>query len=117
VNNGDPIKNALMLLNGARFYRCALQVNPHHYAATYRGQPQSFNEAEYINALIEKAVAESIAVLALTDHNHVGFIDDFRAIANNRGIKVFPGFEIPSREGIHILCLYPLNTPINEDCQ
>lgn len=113
MNNGDPIKNALMLLNGARFYRCALQVNPHHYAATYRGQPQSFNEAEYINALIEKAVAESIAVLALTDHNHVGFIDDFRAIANNRGIKVFPGFEIPSREGIHILCLYPLNTPIN----
>ena len=23
---------------GARFYRCALQVNPHHYAQTYRGQ-------------------------------------------------------------------------------
>jgi len=106
----NPLERALGLPNGARFYKCALQVNPHHYAETYRGEPAQGDEENYARKLVEKAVELNISVLAITDHNHVAGIASIKAAANNCGIHVFPGFEISSSEGIHVLCIYPLDT-------
>ena len=103
----DPIATALSLSAGAAFHKCALQVNPFHYAGTYRGQGSPLDEASYVSALIEKAEELDITVLAVTDHNHVGGTGAIRAEAQGRGIHVFPGFELSSTEGIHVLCLYP----------
>ena len=103
----DPIATALSLSAGAEFHKCALQINPFHYARTYRGQASALDEASYVSALIDKAEAFDISVLAVTDHNHVGGIGAIRAEAQGRGIHVFPGFELSSTEGIHVLCLYP----------
>ena len=50
----DLIEQAQKLPRGARFYRCALQVNPHHYAGTYQGQPHSMDENTYIEQLLAK---------------------------------------------------------------
>ena len=67
----------------------------------------------YARGLVEKAVTLEIEVLAVTDHNHVGGVAAIRAaaadpaIAGDRTIHVFPGFELASTEGIHVLCLYP----------
>ena len=36
--------------------------------------------------------------------------DRFQDAANGTGITVFPGFEISSSEGIHVLCIYPSET-------
>jgi energy-coupling factor transporter ATP-binding protein EcfA2 len=110
MSTEDPIQNALALSLGARFYRCALQVNPQHYAETYRGQASDRDEESYAEALIEQAEALDIKVLAVTDHNHVGGVNLIREKAQKRGIHVFPGFELASTEGIHVLCLYPPNT-------
>ncbi len=97
---------------GAQFYKCAFQVNPHHYARTYRGQANAGDAAGYAQALVAKADELGIKVLAVTDHNHVGGLPTIRAAAAERGIAVFPGFELSSsNEGIHVLCLYPLDTP------
>lgn len=92
---------------GAWFHRCALQVNPHHYAGTYRGRASSLDESGYAVALIDKAKELDVSVLAVTDHNHVGGMESIRTEAGKRGIYLFPGFELTSKEGIHVLCLYP----------
>src|SRR6266567_4392429 len=98
---------------GAEFFRCALQVNPHHYVNTYRGQENAeTDETAYVKAILEKARDLSINVLAITDHNHVGSIQTFRDEAKPFDIAVFPGFEVSSQEGIHILCVYEIGTPI-----
>ena len=106
----DPIATALSLSAGARFHRCALQVNPHHYSETYRDQPTALDDVGYASALIDKAEKLDITVLAVTDHNHVGGVSGIRTVAQKRGIHVFPGFEVSSTEGIHVLCLYPPET-------
>ena len=114
MSTDDPIATAPSLSAGAEFHRCALQVNPHHYSETYRGQPSGLDEAGYTNALIDKAEELGITVLAVTDHNHVGGTDGIRSEAQKRGIHVFPGFEVSSTEGIHVLCLYPPETTEGE---
>lgn len=106
----DPILQALRLPSGAHFHRCALQVNPHHYASIYRGAPLKDDVMSYTRELVKKAAELEISVLAVTDHNNVDGIDPIRQEAVDYGIHVFPGFEISSSEGIHVLCLYPPET-------
>lgn len=110
MNYTGPIAEALKLPGGACFYRCALQINPHHYSVTYRGQEHGLSEEEYVKALLAKCAELEIRVIAVTDHNHVASIDLFRSKAEQYNIYVFPGFEIGSSEGVHILCIYPLDT-------
>lgn len=47
---------ALGLPNGAKFHRCALQVNPHHYAGTFRGAANSGGAASDAKAIVDRAV-------------------------------------------------------------
>ena len=96
---------------GARFHQCAFQVNPHHYSGTYRGKASSLNETEFAAALIDKAAERGVKVLAVMDHEHAKSAEPIRAEAKRRGIHVFPGFELTSTEGIHVLCLYPPDAP------
>ena len=94
---------------GAKFYKCAFQINPYHYDSTFRGRiaaGQEGEETRYARALVGKAVELGIKVLAVTDHNHVGGMQVIQVAARERGLTVFPGFELSSTEGIHVLCLY-----------
>lgn len=95
---------------GAVFRRCALQVNPHSYGGQYRGQETEGDPRSHAEAIITKAVDTGVSVLAITDHNDIRGIAAFREAAEGRGISIFPGFEISSSEGIHVLCIYPLTT-------
>ena len=92
---------------GAVFHRCALQVNPHHYGGTFRGQAASGDVATHARAIVDRALALGISVLAVTDHNDVSGVPAFRAAAAGHALHVFPGFELSSKEGVHVLCLYP----------
>jgi energy-coupling factor transporter ATP-binding protein EcfA2 len=95
---------------GAVFHRCALQVNPHHYEATFRGIAGSGDTASHARAIVDKAAELGVSVLAITDHNDVGSVPAFRAAAERHDIHIFPGFELSSSEGVHVLCLYPPDT-------
>ena len=110
MSREEPIAAALNLSAGAEFHKCALQINPHHYSVTYRGRSSGLDETSYVSALLDKAEELEIRILAVTDHNHVGGVDAIRSAAKGRGIHVFPGFELSSTEGIHVLCLYPPNS-------
>ncbi len=95
---------------GAVFYRCALQVNPLGYARKFRGQKDRDDGRAHAEAIVSKAVKLDVSVLAITDHNDVGGISHFQEAVAGRGITVFPGFELTSSEGIHVLCIYESTT-------
>ena len=106
----SPIQKALELPNGARFVRFALQVNPHTYAEQYRGEQPTLSKEEYNRALAERCEELEIGAVGITHHNNVDDIEDLRAALHEKGVSVFPGFEIASSEGVHVLCLYEPGT-------
>jgi len=93
----------------ARFWKCALQVNPYTYLA-YRGEEQSLTEDEYNRQLLQVCKEENIKVLGIADHGNVDGIDAIRSVMEPADILVFPGFEIASTEKAHFVCLFPENT-------
>ena len=50
-------------------------------------------------------------MLGIADHNDTGGVPAFREAARKRGITIFPGFELATTEGIHLVLLYPPDTP------
>ena len=91
---------------GATFRRCALQVNPLSYGK-YRGKKMAGDAAAHAQSIVDKSAELGIDVLAITNHHDVSEVPAFRAAAKGTGVRVFPGFEIASSEGIHVLCIYP----------
>ena len=110
MTSNDPIAKARALPAGAVFHRCALQVNPHHYGGTFRGKDAGGDARAHAQAIVEKAAQIGVSVLAITDHNDVSGVPAFRSAAAARGIHIFPGFELSSSEGVHVLCIYPQDT-------
>jgi len=56
VTSKDPIAKAMALPAGAAFHRCALQVNPHHYGATFRGKGAGGDASAHATAIVKVAV-------------------------------------------------------------
>jgi hypothetical protein len=102
----QPLNEALKRPNGARFYRCALQVNPFAYHGRHSRQTIFQNEADYNAAIVAACKVNRIEAIAVTDHYRTddskGLVDKARAA----GIFVFGGFEAASKDGVHFLCLY-----------
>lgn len=94
----------------AKFWRCALQVNPVGYNGTYRGSDHGLDEAGYNKALLEKCLELGIMVVGLADHGSVASVDALRQVLQLHGIVVFPGFEIASNDKIHYVCLFSEET-------
>lgn len=97
----------------ARFWKCALQVNPAGYIA-YRGTDHGMTEAQYNQELLCVAKENGIKVIGLADHGNVDGVDAIRILMNDNGIVVFPGFEIETSEKAHFVCLFPENTSTTE---
>ena len=110
MTSKDLITNAKALSVGATFHRCALQVNPQHYSATFRGKDTGSDASAHAKAIVDKAAEADVSVLAITDHNDVSGVPAFQDAGQQRGIHIFPGFELSSSEGIHVLCIYPQDT-------
>lgn len=89
----------------ARFFKCALQVNPADYIQ-YRGQQQTLSEDDYNRQLLDAALEAEVEVIGIADHGSVEAVDRIRALFSPHGIVVFPGFEIASSEKIHFVCLF-----------
>jgi len=65
-------------------------------------------------AYIEKAKERGIELVGITEHNDVGWIDEMRYAARGLSVVLMPGFEVESKEGIHVLCLFDPDTPVAE---
>lgn len=97
----------------ARFFKCALQVNPAGYIK-YRGQQQTITEDDYNQQLLNEALEAGIEVIGLANHGSVDGVDKIRTLFAQNGIVVFPGFEIASSEKIHFVCLFDENKTSQE---
>ncbi|MGO8172493.1 TrlF family AAA-like ATPase [Rhizobium ruizarguesonis] len=110
---GEEIKEAIRRPDGARFFRCAFQVNPFEYGARHSAVANAYaTEADYNEAMVRACIAAGVAVVGLTDHFRVSSTASLLAALQAAGIVVFPGFEANSSEGIHLLCLFGPGTPL-----
>ena len=106
MNDVDAITSAWRLPSGARFFKCALQVNPFEYL-TRHGITSSFsNEKEYNAAIIEACHDAKVDAIAVTDHYRVRSSARLVEDSNAAGIVAFPGFEAVTKDGVHLLCLF-----------
>ena len=94
----------------ARFWRCALQVNPFSYHGAYRGADHQLDEAAYNQALLQKCLEKGVKVVGVADHGSVASVDALRQALQPHGIVVFPGFEIASNDKTHFVCLFSEDT-------
>ena len=92
--------------NGARFYRCALQVNPFAYLQGHDRQTAFQSEAEYNDAIVKACLANNIQVVAITDHYSVQSSTTLVRAAREAGLWAFGGFKAVTKDGVHFLCLF-----------
>ena len=92
--------------NGARFYRCALQVNPFAYLARHQKKTTFHSEKEYNDAVIETCIDFGIEVIGVTDHYRVKDSIGLVQTARDAGLWAFSGFEAVTKDGVHFLCLF-----------
>lgn len=93
----------------ARFWKCALQVNPYNYRK-YRGAEPDMSEEQYNKELLKICQEEEIKVIGIADHGNVDGVNAIRELMNQHDVVVFPGFEIASSEKVHFVCLFAENT-------
>jgi energy-coupling factor transporter ATP-binding protein EcfA2 len=111
ANWPDMITQAASRPDGARYYRCALQVNT-PFQDSFKGfdsrhrRGTAAYQRDYALSLAKGCKKFGIDVIGLCDHNNVEYVETVRDILSQEGIIVFPGFEVASTEGIHILCLF-----------
>ena len=63
----------------ARFWKCALQVNPAGYIA-YRGQGHGMSEEDYNQQLLAACLQENIKAIGLANHGNVDGVDSIRSL-------------------------------------
>ena len=102
----ESMHAALELPNGARFYRCALQINPFAYLRRHHKQTTFESETEYNDAIVEACLENGIEVVAVTDHYRVQSSMTLVRAARDAGLWAFGGFEAVSKDGVHFLCLF-----------
>jgi hypothetical protein len=102
----ERLIGALQLPNGARFYRCALQVNPFGYLLRHKKPTTFANESDYNAAIVASCKEQRIEVIAVTDHYRVKDSAELVRAAQDAGIFAFKGFEAVTKDGVHFLCLF-----------
>jgi hypothetical protein len=106
------LEAALKLPSGARFYKCALQVNPFRYLLRHSKPSKYADESNYNHAILEACREEKIEVIGVTDHYRIGESKQLIEDAAAAGLIVFPGFEAVTKDGVHFLCLFNPGTDI-----
>ncbi|MEI6987442.1 MAG: AAA family ATPase, partial [Rhodospirillaceae bacterium] len=106
LNITDRLKAASALPDGARFYRCALQVNPYAYLGRQNKQTTFQDEATYNAAIVATCLELGIEVIGVTDHYRVDGSAGLVKAARDAGLFAFSGFEAVTKDGVHFLCLF-----------
>lgn len=109
----SPMARALERPSGARYFRCALQVNPFAYLLREAKATTFSDEESYNRAIVAACKDSGIEVIAVTDHQRIKTSESLIRESRAAGIEVFPGFEALTKEGVHVLCLFDPVEPID----
>jgi ABC-type Mn2+/Zn2+ transport system ATPase subunit len=99
---------------GATFLRADLQVHTPIDPA-FPGKPEPREQDERLDLArryLAQAKGRGIQLVGITEHNDVSWIDDLRAAAKTLDLHLLPGFEVESKEGVHVLCLFDPETSV-----
>lgn len=88
------------LQRGTRFYRCDLHVHTPE-STCFNKNERAITPAELVKGIVKKG----LEIIAVTDHNSIGWCDKVQKAAEDAGLIVFPGVEISTHEG-HVLALF-----------
>lgn len=102
----ERMQAALALPSGARFYRCALQINPFAYLNRHNMQTAFASEKAYNKAIVATCLEIGIEVIGVTDHYRVQESAGLIHAAREAGLFAFGGFEAVTKDGVHFLCLF-----------
>ena len=102
----ERLNAALTLPNGARFYCCALHVNPFAYLARHNKQTTFQSEEEYNAAIVYACRETGIEVIGITDHYRFEESKGLVKAVRDAGLFAFSGFEAVTKDGVHFLCLF-----------
>jgi PHP family Zn ribbon phosphoesterase len=118
TSTGNATQEAEALIKqspGALYLRSDLQVHTPIDPAFEPGPEPK--EASARRALAEeylgKAKERGIELVGITEHNDVSWIEELRAAAHKLDLHLLPGFEVESREGVHVLCLFEPDTSVS----
>ena len=106
MTTSSLLESALKLPNGARFYRCAFQVNPFQYLVRHNRQGRFSSEGDYNAEIVAACQEAKIEVLGVTDHYRVKHSASLVQAARSAGLWAFSGFEAVAKDGVHFLCLF-----------
>jgi hypothetical protein len=106
---------------GARFYKANLHVHTAE-SPDWNSQPNQSIRSEDLtpDRIIQAAVQAGLDMIAITDHNSVGWVrgvmEAARCLQRNEGgdLTVLPGVEIHTHEGVHIQGIFDPAKPIAE---
>ena len=113
MSEKDNDAYARNLPSGARFYKCALQLNPFEYLGRHSVPSLYRSEREYNAALIAACKEADVDAIAVTDHYRVYSSESLIQCAQAAGITAFPGFEAVTKDGVHLLCLFDSSEPLH----
>jgi len=88
--------------NGAQFRRADLHIHSFGEAGSYDVTDTSMTPAN----IVDKAIAENLQVIAITDHNQIGNVQLAIKHAENKSLLVVPGVELSTPQG-HLLVYCP----------
>src|SRR5438445_4966795 len=100
------IDRLLASVAGARFHKCALQVNPYSYGVKHSRPSGCPDETDYNQKIVRALMKAGVEVIAVTDHFAIQDSKGLIAEAEGQHLTVFPGFEAERKDGIHMLCLF-----------
>ena len=104
--SSERLNAAIKLPSGARFFRCALQVNPFAYLNRHSKQTVFRTEADYNAAIIAACHEVGIEIIGVTDHYRVHQSASLVQAARSAGLFAFSGFEAVTKDGVHFMCLF-----------
>lgn len=108
-----PLSRALDLPSGARFYKCALQVNPFEYLGRHGRATSYADEDAYNEAIVDACKTNHIEAIAVTDHYRIRSSLGLMDLCRSEDVVVFPGFEAYTKDGIHLLCVFDTDFDID----
>jgi PHP family Zn ribbon phosphoesterase len=106
----DDLREIASRPSGARFRLADLQL---HTPVDRNFRPGTHLDTDdqrtaFAVAYIGTVVAKGLGIIALTEHNDVSWIERLRQAAADASadVVIFPGFEIASSEGVHVLSIF-----------
>ncbi len=106
ITGSERLASAERLPNGARFYRCALQINPFTYLQRHDKPTEFRSEADYNEAIVRACREAGVEVVAVTDHYRVETPRALVRACREADLFAFGGFEAVAKDGVPFLCLF-----------